>query len=30
MEYDILIIGGGPAGICAAIYALRANKKFYY
>lgn len=27
MEYDILIIGGGPAGICAAIYALRANKK---
>ncbi len=27
MEYDIIIIGGGPAGICAAIYALRANKR---
>lgn len=25
--YDILIIGGGPGGICAAIYAKRANKK---
>ena len=27
MEYDIIIIGGGPAGSCAAIYALRAGKK---
>lgn len=27
MEYDILIIGGGPAGICSAIYALRAGMK---
>lgn len=26
MKYDILIIGGGPAGMTAAIYALRANK----
>ena len=25
--FDILIIGGGPAGIAAAIYAKRANKK---
>ena len=24
--YDIIVIGGGPAGICAAIYARRANK----
>jgi len=24
--YDILIVGGGPAGMTAAIYALRANK----
>lgn len=27
MEYDIIIIGGGPAGITSAIYALRADKK---
>ena len=25
--YDIIIVGGGPAGMTAAIYALRANKK---
>ena len=25
--YDIIIIGAGPAGLSAAIYALRANKK---
>lgn len=27
MKYDIIIIGGGPAGVTAAIYALRANTK---
>jgi len=24
--YDIIIIGGGPAGLTAAVYAGRANK----
>ena len=26
MEFDIIIVGGGPAGLTAAIYAKRANK----
>ena len=26
-HYDIVVIGGGPAGVCAAIEAVRANKK---
>ena len=26
MEFDIIIVGGGPAGLTAAIYARRANK----
>ena len=27
MKQDMIIIGGGPAGMTAAIYALRADKK---
>lgn len=27
MNYDIIIVGGGPAGLSSAIYALRARKK---
>lgn len=27
MKYDIIVVGAGPAGICSAIYAMRAGKK---
>ena len=27
MEYDVIIIGAGPAGISSSIYSARANLK---
>ena len=28
--YDIIIIGAGPSGMTAALYASQARKKFYF
>ena len=27
MEFDVIIIGAGPAGVSASLYTVRANKK---